>query len=131
MNNEYLVWLVVLALAVGGWVLWLVQGRLPREEDDVLAQERSAEADWISQQLAEQGEPVGPERIELVLEAHRHYLTGPPLELPDVADAAPVDSASIVRAAPVGPRPDPRPASSPHQDGRRDAAEPDAGQAGA
>jgi hypothetical protein len=129
MNNEYLVWLIVLALAVSGWVLWLVQGRLPREEDDLLAQERTAEADWISQQLAEQGEPVAPERVELVLEAHRHYLAGPPLELPDVADTAPVDVAASARVASVASRTDPRPSAA--QDGRREAVEPDAGQAGA
>lgn len=129
MNNEYLVWLLILGLAVAGWVLWLVQGRLPRDEADVLADEQSVEADWIGRQLAAQGEPLAPERIELVLEAHRQYLAGPPADLTEPAEAAP--------AAPTPGLPAERPRRSgrhatpvQRHDTRREASEADVGQAG-
>jgi hypothetical protein len=135
MNNEYLVWLLVLGLAVAGWVLWLVQGRLPRGEADVFDDERALEADWISQQLAAQGEPVAPERVELVLEAHRHYLAGPVPDLsageprpePETAPSAPPARALPPEAAPRSGR-----HATPVQrhDARREAPEADVRQAG-
>jgi hypothetical protein len=131
MNNEYLVWLLILGLAVAGWVLWLVQGRLPRDEADVLADEQAVEAEWISHQLAVQGEPLAPARIELVLEAHRQYLAGPPADLtesgPEAASTAPTAPALPPEGAPRSGR-----HATPVQrhDARREAPEADVGQAG-
>jgi len=120
MNNDYLVWLLILGLAVAGWLLWLVQGRLPREETDLLADERALEADWISRQLDELGEPVAPERVELVLEAHQRYLSGPPLDMPEASAAISTTARASGRdATPVQ-----------RHDARREAPEADVGQAG-
>jgi hypothetical protein len=135
MNTEYVVWLLVVALAVGGWLFWLVQGRLPREDDDLLADERAAEAAWIDQVLASEGEAVGAERVAAVLELHRRYLAGQPMEMPPVgsttADAGRPAAAVTATAEPVT-----RPATPPtrpihdRHDPRREPAEADVRQPG-
>ena len=86
MNDGFAWWLVVLGIAIGVGLSWLVLGRLPRAEADVDVEERAVEAAWISRAIADYGGAVAPALVEEVLELHRHYLQGPALD----ADPSPV-----------------------------------------
>jgi hypothetical protein len=102
MNNGFQWWLVIVGICLGAGLLWLVLGRLPRQDDDVGPRERVAEAMWISQTI-EVGGGIAPlALVEEILELHASYLDGPPLL---VEDATPVGAADPVRgtAALVGP----------------------------
>ncbi len=97
MNDEYQWWLAALLASAGATVLWLLYGKLPRREEDVETEERSAEARWISDRLNEVGERAPPEVVEQVLELHRTYLADPPARAPFGPDPVP--------PAPAGPEP--------------------------
>ena len=135
MNNEYVVWLLIVALAVGAWLFWLVQGRLPREDEDLRADERAAEAAWISQVLASEAEPLTPERVADVLELHRRYLAGPALDMPPLRSAPPEAVGSPTHAT-AASEPAQRTPAAPtrllhdRQDPRREPAEADVRQPG-
>jgi hypothetical protein len=100
-NDEYVVWLLVAALVVVAALVWFLYGRLPRQEDDVSADELAAEATWISDALAEAGTGVDPDAVEHVLRLHRRYLAGvvPPREPGDpgwpVPDVVPVPAPDL------------------------------------
>ena len=79
MNDGFAWWLVVLGIAVGVGLSWLVLGRLPRAEADVDQEERAVEATWISRTIADYGGVAPPALVEEVLELHRQYLQGAPL----------------------------------------------------
>jgi hypothetical protein len=104
MNDEYVVWLLVAALAGVGALLWFLYGRVPREEDDVSAAELAAEASWISDTLADAGAGVDPDTVESVLRLHRRYLAGavPPREPGDPGWELP-EPVGDEPAAPVTP----------------------------
>lgn len=82
MNDEYQWWLAALLASGGVTLLWLLYGKLPRREEDVEAEERLAEARWISERLEETGESAPRELVEQVLELHRAYLVEPPPDAP-------------------------------------------------
>ncbi len=79
MNDGFAWWLVVLGVAIGVGLSWLVLGRLPRAEADVDQEERAVEATWISRTIADDGGVAPPALVEEVLELHRQYLQGAPL----------------------------------------------------
>jgi len=79
MNDGFAWWLVVLGIAVGVGLSWLVLGRLPRAEADVDQEERAVEAIWICRTIADDGGVAPPALVEEVLELHRQYLQGAPL----------------------------------------------------
>ncbi len=80
MNDGFAWWLVVLGIAIGVGLSWLVLGRLPRAEGDIDEQERAAEAVWISRAVGDYGGVAPPALVEEILELHEHYLQGPALE---------------------------------------------------
>ncbi|HET7676428.1 MAG TPA: hypothetical protein VFK38_01095 [Candidatus Limnocylindrales bacterium] len=121
MNDEYQVWLLLVLLAVAGAVLWQLYGHLRRDEEDVVADERALEADWIAGTLAARGQRVPPETVEAVLELHRRYLAGPGF------DAGPLDERSAALEQAASARDD---TAMERHDTRRQAPEADAGQAG-
>lgn len=79
MNDGFAWWLVVLGVAIGVGLSWLVLGRLPRAEADVDQEERAVEAIWISRTIADDGGVAPPALVEEVLELHGQYLQGAPL----------------------------------------------------
>jgi hypothetical protein len=126
MNDEYVVWLLVAALAVVAAVVWFLYGRLPRQEDDVSGDELRAEATWISDALAEAGTSIDPDAAEDVLRLHRRYLAGV------VAPREPGDPgwpvADDLRAGAAEPSGDDT--STERDDARREAPEADLRQPG-
>lgn len=90
MNNEYAWWLLIVGLAVGAVVTWLLIGGPPRGEEDVDDAERTAEAGWISATIEQAGGVAPAELVEQVLDLHRAYLRRTP---PDSAlDGDPWDA---------------------------------------
>lgn len=77
MVAEFDWWLLIVGFVAGGGLIWLILARLPRDEADVTADERWAEAGWIAEELATTGRPVDPETAEEVLALHERYLAGP------------------------------------------------------
>lgn len=80
MNDGFAWWLVVLGIAIGVGLSWLVLGRLPRAEVDIADDERAVEAVWISRSISDLGGVAPPALVEEVLELHQHYLQGPALD---------------------------------------------------
>lgn len=77
MTEPYLLWALLVGLAVGVAVTWFALGRLPRATDDVGPEERIVEASWISRVLAGRGRQVAEELVEEVLALHDDYVSGP------------------------------------------------------
>jgi hypothetical protein len=106
MNDEYQWWLAALLASVGATVLWLLYGKLPRREEDVEAEERVAEAYWISERLEEAGEEAPPDVVERVLDLHRAYLVKPPPGAPLRAHAAEPEPAAAPESETGSVRPE-------------------------
>ena len=71
-------WLLIVGLAAGAGLAWLVLADLRRREDDLDDRERADEAGWIAATLEAQGHGLPPEAVEEVLALHRWYLLEPP-----------------------------------------------------
>lgn len=84
MNDGFAWWLVVLGIAIGVGLSWLVLGRLTRVDADIDEDERAVEAAWISRAITDYGGVAPPALVEEVLELHRDYLQGPALD-PDAS----------------------------------------------
>ncbi len=78
MNAEFNWWLLIVGVAVGAGLAWLVLADLVRRDRDVTEEELPAEATWIARSLADRGQPLSPDQAEAVLRAHRTYLAFPP-----------------------------------------------------
>ena len=74
MNDEYAWWFLVVGLAVGGALVWLVRGQMARQEDDVAEEERAPEAEWISRTVERAGGIAPADLVAQVLSLHRSYL---------------------------------------------------------
>ena len=84
MNDGYLWWLILVGAVITLAVVWVVAARLPRSESDVGADERVAEAAWISETIERFGGVAPHELVEEVLELHAEYLASPRLaRIPD------------------------------------------------
>jgi len=79
MSADFNWWLLIVGLAVGVALTWLVLAETTRRDREVSDEETAAEASWIARTL---DDPlVDAEMAERVLLAHRRYLGFPP---PDV-----------------------------------------------
>ncbi len=74
MNDQYAWWFLVVGLAIGGALVWLVRGQIAREERDVAESERGPEAEWISRTIARAGGIAPADLVAQVLALHRSYL---------------------------------------------------------
>jgi hypothetical protein len=88
--ESYLVWALVVGIAVGGAVVWFLVGRLPRRTDDIAPEEISAEAAWISGTIEQRGGVAPAALIEEVLELHLDYVAGEPAA-PSADEDVPAD----------------------------------------
>ena len=94
MNDQFAWWLLILGIAIGVGLVWLVTGRLPREDADVDDDERALEAAWISRTIAAAGGAAPEPLVEEILELHRRYLAGPafdPLHPPSGEEVDPAE----------------------------------------
>ena len=71
-------WLLIVGLAAGAGLAWLVLADLSRREEDLDDRERADEAGWIAATLEAQGRGLAPEAVQDVLALHRWYLREPP-----------------------------------------------------
>jgi hypothetical protein len=76
--EPYLVWALLVGIAVGGATIWVLVGRLPRRSDDIAPEEVPVEARWISRTIERRGGVAPPELVEEVLELHLEYAAGEP-----------------------------------------------------
>ena len=136
MNNGFQWWLVIVGIGLGAGLLWLVLGRLPRQDDDVGPRERSVEAMWISQTIEAGGGIAPVALVEEVLELHASYLEGPALVVDGAAPLGvhPADGSDDRTEPAVVPPPTresvgDRPPVQ-RYDTRREAPEADVGQPG-
>ena len=74
MTEQYIGWALVLGLAIGGALVWLAIGRLPRSGEEIPLEERKSEAAWISRTISGRGGVAPPDLVEEVLELHTEYL---------------------------------------------------------
>jgi hypothetical protein len=80
--NVFDAWLIVVGLAIGAGLAWLVMFDLRRREDDIAEREMRSEAAWIADTLRSRDVAADPEAVEEVLRLHRAYLAGIPDEQP-------------------------------------------------
>jgi hypothetical protein len=89
---EFNLWLLVLGIAAGAAVTWVVIGTIARNDDEVAAEEQAAEADWITRTIEEHGGRAPTQLVAQILGLHRRYLQGgvviPVPEPEPAADAA-------------------------------------------
>ncbi len=83
MNDEFQWWLLLVGMGLGAGLLWLATARLPRTDEDIDEREQLREAEWISSAIEERGGVAPALLVQEVLELHREYLAGPPLEAPE------------------------------------------------
>ncbi len=74
MNDQYAWWFLVVGLAIGGALVWLVRGQMARGERDVAESERGPEAEWISRTIERAGGIAPADLVAQVLSLHRSYL---------------------------------------------------------
>ena len=71
-------WLLLVGLVAGGGLVAVMSMDGKRREVDLDALERTAEANWISERLANSAEWVDGSTVEAILRLHRDYLGMPP-----------------------------------------------------
>ena len=93
---EFNLWLLILGIAAGAAVTWLVIGTIARNDDEIASSEAAAEADWIARTIEDHGGRAPIQLVEQILALHRRYLRGgsvAPAPAPeDAAEAAVTDS---------------------------------------
>jgi len=79
--EQYLIWVLLVGIALGAAGAWFVIGRLPRRSEDINPPELAAEAQWISDTINQRGGVAPVALVEEVLELHLDYLAGEPLQM--------------------------------------------------
>jgi HAMP domain-containing protein len=92
LSEQYIVWALVVGVAIGAALYWFAVGRLARRTDDLAPGERDAEARWISRTIESRGGVAPVDLVDEVLGLHSSYLTGPALD-PDPVATNPLDGA--------------------------------------
>ena len=93
---EFNLWLLILGIAAGAAVTWLVIGTIARSDDEIASSEAAAEADWIARTIEEHGGRAPLLLVEQILSLHRRYLQGgsaTPMPQPEHTTAAPDETA--------------------------------------
>ena len=76
MIEGWVLWLVLVGLAIGVVVAVVALVRLPRAEDDLSSHERRTEAAWIAGTIERHGGIAPVSLVEEVLDLHQAYLGG-------------------------------------------------------
>jgi hypothetical protein len=96
---EFQWWLLIVGIVAGGGLVAVVFMEGSRHDWDVAEDERRAEATWISEWLASEGQTISREDADAILRAHREYLALPP---PDRIEPVATVRARIASAAASG-----------------------------
>jgi hypothetical protein len=75
---EYVWWFLIVGLVVGGALVAAISLDTSRREEDIIGQEREAEATLLAVQLSAEGQAVDRSTVAAVLRAHRDYRRLPP-----------------------------------------------------
>jgi hypothetical protein len=126
---EFNLWLLIVGIAAGAAVMWLVIGTLARNDDEESAEERELEAAWIADTIEEHGGRAPATLVEQILALHRRYLQGGPgipvpVGEPDEADSTAAAEADAEEAEAVSPTGEPELASEAAGDDGSAAAAP-------
>jgi hypothetical protein len=76
MSTDFNWWLLILGVAIGGGLAWLILADSSRHEAEVAEEELTAEAGWIARTLNVAS--LDSEAVERVLRSHQRYLGFPP-----------------------------------------------------
>jgi hypothetical protein len=98
MTAAYPVWLLLVGLAVGAALTWLVLADLGRREASLDADRLEDEADWIADALAAEGRPTSRDSIARILRLDRSYRRDDGPAHPPPAAGAATDVAAEVTA---------------------------------
>ena len=113
MIEGWVLWLLLVGIAIGTGVMLVLLVRLPREEDDVGLAERPAEAAWIAGTIERHGGVAPATFVQEVLDLHQAYLQAPRAGAPDRYGPPPV---APPPAAPLPPGQPPSPGQPPAVD---------------
>jgi hypothetical protein len=86
MSEPFAFWVFLVILFGATAVVWAITGRVARRDDDLAADERAIESDWISETIGRWGGDVPVPVVTQVLDLHRRYLDGPGFDLDDAED---------------------------------------------
>jgi hypothetical protein len=105
MIEGWVLWLLLVGLAIGAAATWVLMVRLPREEDDIGLAERHSEATWIATTIERHGGVAPPSFVEEVLDLHQAYLSAPrvstaPMPPPPLPPLAPPPQARPTQPPP-------------------------------
>lgn len=89
---EFQWWLLLVGLVAGGALVAVVTMDGRRREEDVLEDERRAEAAWIAERLAGSARWADGPTVDAVLRLHREYLGLPPPDELVVMGGDPVEA---------------------------------------
>ena len=113
MIDGWVLWLVLVGLAIGGIVAAVLLVRLPRDEADVGAAERRDEAAWISATIERHGGVAPVILVEEVLDLHQAYLRDPRLGREPSAPPPPLSAYPPPQLQPPPPPVQPPPPQQP------------------
>jgi transposase InsO family protein len=85
-SEPFAFWVFLVILFGAAAVIWAITGRVARRDDDLAADERGLEADWISDTIGRWGGDVPVPVVTQVLDLHRRYLGGPGFDLESADD---------------------------------------------
>jgi hypothetical protein len=75
-NAEFNLWLLIVGVALGAALAWLVLADMNRRDEEITREETAAEAGWLARTVGDSR--LDAELAERVLDAHRRYLGFPP-----------------------------------------------------
>lgn len=78
MTSDFQWWLLIVGLAIGAGLAWLVLEDRRRADDELFDRQIDAESSWIADRLRSRGGPPRTDLIVRVLELHRDYLAREP-----------------------------------------------------
>jgi hypothetical protein len=107
-NTEFNWWLLIVGLAIGAGLVWLVLLDSRRREDEITAAERATESLWLADVLADAGTPLSPAVVRRVLDLHGEYLAMAPMAAGSQVAIQPVGESTEL-AAGTRPEADPDP----------------------
>lgn len=90
MIEGWVLWLLLVGLAIGATVTAVALVRLPRQTDDIGMAERRAEAAWIAGTIERHGGIAPPSLVEEVLDLHEAYLQAPRVSVSQDAGPPPL-----------------------------------------